>query len=63
MGTRLTAVREFCRKLEAVGPQPPLPPELPPARIEHVPGRGEMFVREIAGRPATRPSCCCTAGP
>ena len=51
MATRLSTFREFCRKLESVEPQPPIPPELPPARIEHVPDRGEMFVREIPGQP------------
>jgi len=51
MGDRLTAFRQFWRKLESVDPEAPIPPELPPARIEHVPGRGEMFVREIPGQP------------
>ena len=51
MATRLSTFREFWRKLESVEPQPPIPPELPPARIEHVPDRGEMFVREIPGQP------------
>ena len=51
MGARLSAFCQFWRKLESVGPQPPLPPDLPPGRVEHVPGRGEMFVREIPGRP------------
>jgi pimeloyl-ACP methyl ester carboxylesterase len=32
-------------------PEPPIPPPLPPGRVVNVPGRGEMFVRELAGRP------------
>jgi len=51
MGSRLTAFRDFWKKLEEVELQPPIPPPLPPGRIEMVPGRGEVFVREIPGRP------------
>ena len=37
------------------GPEPPLPPPLPPGRVVAVPGRGEVFVREQAGPPRTPP--------
>lgn len=30
-------------------PEPPIPPPLPDGRVVHVPGRGEMFVREAPG--------------
>jgi pimeloyl-ACP methyl ester carboxylesterase len=33
------------------GPEPPLPPPLPPGRVVAVPGRGEVFVREQPGPP------------
>ncbi len=51
MGDWWGRVRRFWCKLEALDPEPPEPPPLPPGRIEHVPGRGEMLVREIPGRP------------
>ena len=51
MGGSWTAVRRFWRKLEEADPAPPTPPPLPSGRIEHVPGRGEMLVREIPGEP------------
>ncbi len=46
----MTAFRQFWRKLDDVELQPPIPPELPPGRVEMVPERGEMFVRDIPGR-------------
>lgn len=51
MGARLTAFRRFWRKLDSVDPAAPIPPDLPAGRIENVPGRGEMLVREIPGQP------------
>jgi len=45
----LRRLRLFLRRLEAMEPQPPLPPWLPPGRVVAVPGRGEMFVRESPG--------------
>jgi pimeloyl-ACP methyl ester carboxylesterase len=51
MGATWTAVRQFWRRLETADPQPPEPPPLPPGRVVHVPGRGEMLVREIPGDP------------
>ena len=39
-------------------PEPPV--ELPPGRVVHVPGRGEVFVATPAA--TGRWSCCCTAG-
>jgi pimeloyl-ACP methyl ester carboxylesterase len=33
------------------GPPPEPPPHLPPGRLEHVPGVGELFVREAPGPP------------
>jgi pimeloyl-ACP methyl ester carboxylesterase len=51
MGEKLTAARDFWRKLEKIDPEPPIPPELPDARIEHVPDCGEVLVREIEGDP------------
>ncbi len=53
MGARVTAVRRFARKLDPDAPETPTPPDLPPGRIENVPGRGEMFVREIPGQGPT----------
>jgi pimeloyl-ACP methyl ester carboxylesterase len=41
----------FWRRLEDVDAKAPIPPPLPPGRIEAVPGRGEMLVRELPGRP------------
>lgn len=38
----------YLRKLEVAHAEPPLPPPLPPGRFVHVPGRGEMLVRELA---------------
>lgn len=38
----------YLRPLEVVQAEPPLPPPLPPGRLVDVPGRGEMFVREVA---------------
>ena len=46
-----TAFRNFLSKLEDLDPEPPTPPPLPEGRLEHVPGRGEMLVREIPGEP------------
>ena len=51
MGGSWTEVRRFWRKLETPDPAPPTPPPLPPGRIENVPGRGEMLVRESPGEP------------
>ena len=51
MGGSWTEFRRFWRKLETPDAAPPTPPPLPPGRIECVPGRGEMFVREIPGEP------------
>jgi len=51
MGARSTAFRRFWRKLDPVELEPPIPPKLPPGRVEMVPERGEMFVRDIPGRP------------
>ena len=39
-------------------PEPPVP--LPPGCVVHVPGRGELFVRDSGGDGP--PCCCCTAG-
>ena len=51
VGANWEIVRQFVRKLEKPDPGPPTPPELPEGRIVHVPGRGEMLVREIPGDP------------
>lgn len=51
VGGNWTAVRDFWRKLEAADPAPPTPPRLPDGRILHVPGKGEMLVRDIEGEP------------
>lgn len=42
-------VRRLLRPIERWRPGPPVPPPLPPARIVDVPGRGELFVREVRG--------------
>ncbi len=47
----LTALRRFWRSIDAVTPEPPCPPPLPGGRVVNVPGRGEMVVRDIAGKP------------
>lgn len=50
----LARLKRLARRLESRAPEPPLPPPLPAARIEVVPGRGEMFFRETpapAGSP------------
>ena len=51
MGGNWSTIRNFWRRLEALDPAPPTPPRLPAGRIEHVPGKGEMLVREIEGQP------------
>ena len=43
-------LRRLARRLERRDPEQPVPPPLPPGRIVDVPERGEMFVREAAGR-------------
>ena len=45
----LRAARRYLRALDPTDLEPPRPPELPPGRVVSVPGRGEMFVREIPG--------------
>jgi pimeloyl-ACP methyl ester carboxylesterase len=52
--TELQRARRFARRLEGRDPEPPLPPPMPGARVESVPGRGEMFFRE-APAPAGSP--------
>ena len=47
MGGQWGAFRDFWRRLEDIEAEPPIPPPLPAGRIEHVPGRGEVLVREI----------------
>lgn len=54
--TAVSAVLAYClvmagrRRPEADrGPLTDLPPDLPPGRLVAVPGRGEMFVREVPG--------------
>lgn len=42
-------LRRLARRLGAVSPEAPVPPELPPGRIVAVPGRGEVFVRQADG--------------
>jgi 3-oxoadipate enol-lactonase len=44
-------LRRFARRVQPFGPEPPLPPPLPPGRVVPVPGRGEVFVREQPGAP------------
>lgn len=51
MPSSWTAFRNFWSKLEDLDPEPPTPPPLPEGRLEQVPGRGEMLVREIPGEP------------
>jgi pimeloyl-ACP methyl ester carboxylesterase len=38
----------YLKALHVAQAEPPLPPPLPPGRLVDVPGRGEMFVRELA---------------
>lgn len=42
---------QFLRRLEGGHPKEPLPPPLPEARLVHVENRGELFLREIPGKP------------
>lgn len=42
-------LRRMARRIGAVVPQAPIPPALPPARIELVPERGEVFLRQAEG--------------
>lgn len=44
-------VRRVARRLTPVSPAAPLPPPLPPGRVELVPGRGEVFLRQVADAP------------
>ena len=53
--TEWTRFRRFARRLEPTGPCAPTPPPLPPGRLVEVPGRGEMFVRELPGEPGAVP--------
>jgi pimeloyl-ACP methyl ester carboxylesterase len=53
-GFLIAAARPRPHHPEARPPEPP--PELPPARIVHVPGRGEMFIREAPGPAADSPT-------
>jgi pimeloyl-ACP methyl ester carboxylesterase len=46
----LLAIAKPRRPVEGARPPEP-PPGLPPGRVVHVPGRGEMFVREAEGPP------------
>jgi pimeloyl-ACP methyl ester carboxylesterase len=49
----LRQVPHFLRRLDKVEPQDPLPPPLPDGRVMNVPGRGEMFVREVPAAPGS----------
>ncbi len=42
-------LRRLARPLGVTTPDAPIPPPLPPGRIELVPGRGEVFVRQAPG--------------
>ena len=42
-------LRRMARPLEEARPDAPLPPPLPPGRVELLPGRGELFLREAEG--------------
>ena len=46
----LTAVRHFLRRLKDEEHGDPVVPPLPAARVDNVPGRGEMFSRQAEGR-------------
>jgi pimeloyl-ACP methyl ester carboxylesterase len=48
-------IRRFARRMERLEAQPPLPPRLPPGRVVAVPGRGELFVRELTGAAGSGP--------
>ena len=45
----LAKARRFARRLKDEEHEDPVPPPLPPGRVLHVPGRGEMFVRMTEG--------------
>lgn len=49
MKTELRAGLRYLRSLDPTDLEPPRPPDLPPGRVVSVPGRGEMFVRELPG--------------
>ena len=46
----LVAVRRFLRRLKDEEHKDPVVPPLPPARVDNVPGRGEIFSRQAEGR-------------
>jgi pimeloyl-ACP methyl ester carboxylesterase len=46
----LTEVRNFLRRLKDEELKDPVVPPLPAARVDNVPGRGEMFSRQAEGR-------------
>ncbi len=47
--TELRRAREIARRRSKLDPEPPLPPPLPLGRTVAVPGRGELFVRQVDG--------------
>ncbi len=47
--TELRRAREITRRRPELDPEPPVPPPLPPGRTVTVPGRGELFVRNVDG--------------
>ncbi|MGH9178969.1 MAG: alpha/beta fold hydrolase [Acidimicrobiales bacterium] len=46
----LGAIRHFVRRLKDEEHNDPVVPPLPPARVDNLPGRGEMFSRQAEGR-------------
>jgi pimeloyl-ACP methyl ester carboxylesterase len=42
-------LRQLARRLDGWEPEPPVPPDLPEGRTVIVPGRGEVFLRDIPG--------------
>ena len=51
----LRRIRQLSRRLDPWEPEPPVPPPLPPGRVLLVPGRGEVFVRQVDGSPGATP--------
>lgn len=47
--TELRRAREIARRRPRLEPEVCLPPPLPPGRLIDVPGRGELFLRHVAG--------------
>lgn len=53
LGQQVRDTLNFLRRLEGGDPRDPLPPPLPEAKVVHVENRGEIFLREVPGKPGS----------